>query len=626
MTFTEAAVQVLRLVGKPLHYRKITEIAIERNLLSHVGKTPEITMSSRLATMVKKDRGDAPIIKVKPGVFGLRDFPAEVLQAAQSESGHDYDLPQEEAESGETARAAAEAPEVDEEADTVETARRPSHKLPGADVFPEEEDDDEPILAKLDEEEGARTEGKRSRRRRRRKRKGGGERRPEEREPQAEASAPSSGGGRRSQVRGNWDRPSAQGEAVAQDLADAVESVLAGNKRRPMSHARLADALIRRGRLSGDAEGLAPTVAAAVFGDDARRRFAAERTRFRTVTGGVALTDWDLPGEAVRVEQDARRAAERQREAVHRAFMRRLSEMPATGFMQLIAAWLNAEGVSSLRGVRPPSKSGYHLAGTLRRGPQETGVAVAIWRDGTPVGREHVIEVRGGLHHYGNASVAWLLTTGRAQSGAWEEASVPGQPPCIIYDGASLASAMERMGVGLRRLSIPISTIDFELLETLSPRRASGEASASGAEAKQSRRRQEPSEEPGEDVESGEEDAAAASGNGSESRGRSRRRSRNRGGRRAEAQTDESAPAESTSDESVAGEANASAADEQDDDENTSIDQEVASADEEQDRNEGDAAMSATAHEHGEVMDAAVSLADSASPEITKESDEADPR
>ncbi|MEM9866034.1 MAG: winged helix-turn-helix domain-containing protein, partial [Myxococcota bacterium] len=52
MTFTEAAVEILRLVGKPLHYKKITEIAIERNLLSHVGKTPEITMSSRLATMV----------------------------------------------------------------------------------------------------------------------------------------------------------------------------------------------------------------------------------------------------------------------------------------------------------------------------------------------------------------------------------------------------------------------------------------------------------------------------------------------------------------------------------------------------------------------------------------------
>ena len=80
MTFTEAAVEVLRSAGKPLHYKKITEIAIEKNLLSHVGKTPETTMSSRLATMVKKDRGDAPILKVKPGVFALREFPEDVVR------------------------------------------------------------------------------------------------------------------------------------------------------------------------------------------------------------------------------------------------------------------------------------------------------------------------------------------------------------------------------------------------------------------------------------------------------------------------------------------------------------------------------------------------------------------
>ena len=30
MTFTEAAAQVLRLVGKPLHYKEITDVAIEK--------------------------------------------------------------------------------------------------------------------------------------------------------------------------------------------------------------------------------------------------------------------------------------------------------------------------------------------------------------------------------------------------------------------------------------------------------------------------------------------------------------------------------------------------------------------------------------------------------------------
>ena len=95
MTFTEAALEVLRLAGKPLHYKKITELAIERNLLSHVGKTPEVTMSSRLATMVKRDRGEASIVKVKPGVFGLREFSEEQLSDL---SGQVDELPEPAAE------------------------------------------------------------------------------------------------------------------------------------------------------------------------------------------------------------------------------------------------------------------------------------------------------------------------------------------------------------------------------------------------------------------------------------------------------------------------------------------------------------------------------------------------
>ena len=69
MTFTEAAAQVLRLVGKPLHYKEITDVAIEKNLLSHVGKSPEVTMGARLAALVKKGERDNPLIRVKPGVF-----------------------------------------------------------------------------------------------------------------------------------------------------------------------------------------------------------------------------------------------------------------------------------------------------------------------------------------------------------------------------------------------------------------------------------------------------------------------------------------------------------------------------------------------------------------------------
>src|ERR1700709_1428086 len=82
MTFTEAAAEVLRLAGKPLHYKEITELAIEKNLLSHVGKSPEVTMGARLAALLKKEDKTNPIVRVKPGVFALRDFDGKAGSAS----------------------------------------------------------------------------------------------------------------------------------------------------------------------------------------------------------------------------------------------------------------------------------------------------------------------------------------------------------------------------------------------------------------------------------------------------------------------------------------------------------------------------------------------------------------
>src|ERR1700684_1652549 len=74
MKFIEEDSKVLRQAGKPLHYKEITEFAIAKNLLSHVGKTPEVTMSHRLTSAIKKDDKEIPIVKVKPGVFALREW------------------------------------------------------------------------------------------------------------------------------------------------------------------------------------------------------------------------------------------------------------------------------------------------------------------------------------------------------------------------------------------------------------------------------------------------------------------------------------------------------------------------------------------------------------------------
>src|SRR2546428_3420292 len=74
MTFTEAAVEVLRRAGKPLHYKEIADAALRENLLSHVGQDPEITMGQRLAAMARRE-DDRKVVAVMPeGTFALLEW------------------------------------------------------------------------------------------------------------------------------------------------------------------------------------------------------------------------------------------------------------------------------------------------------------------------------------------------------------------------------------------------------------------------------------------------------------------------------------------------------------------------------------------------------------------------
>src|SRR3954469_20927986 len=75
MTFLEAALEILRKERKSLHYKDITQKAMDRKLLTFVGRTPEVTMQTQLTAAVKKAPG-SPFVRVKPGTFGLLRYPA----------------------------------------------------------------------------------------------------------------------------------------------------------------------------------------------------------------------------------------------------------------------------------------------------------------------------------------------------------------------------------------------------------------------------------------------------------------------------------------------------------------------------------------------------------------------
>ncbi|HME92183.1 MAG TPA: winged helix-turn-helix domain-containing protein, partial [Myxococcaceae bacterium] len=86
MTFYEAALRVLEAAGRPMHVQEITEQSIAQNLLSHVGKTPDQTMLSRLAAMARRTR-DRRVIVTAKDTFALIDWALPENSEALEQTG-----------------------------------------------------------------------------------------------------------------------------------------------------------------------------------------------------------------------------------------------------------------------------------------------------------------------------------------------------------------------------------------------------------------------------------------------------------------------------------------------------------------------------------------------------------
>lgn len=492
MTFTEAAAEVLRQVGRPLHYKEITDIAIEKNLLSHVGKSPEVTMGARLAALLKKSAKDNPLVRVKPGVFALREWDEKTIAEglavqsagpAQGEEGEAATATEESATAAPEPieeRVRVSFPDVvfDEEEEEVERSpdelMRAEIAAAGAELFGVEEDDDQPIFGGDDEEDEAAAAGETSssrRRRRRRRRRGGG----------GDAAATT---GLPSYTETPVPAATAEGEAESEpqelpplddltgrELADAVAQLLASMDRNggTVSLRHIAEQAQRKGRVVGDLHHIQAQVGAAIRADNARRAAQGQRVRFRVVGGRVALTDWLLTGELARLEAEALAAVERYREASRRALLRKLQELPGHAFLELVLLVLEKAGLTQIRLVKRPGAPGSesHFTALQKTGAGEVRTAVVIRRDGREIGRERVADLRGSLHHYGPASAGLIVTAGQVLSGAREESAVAGAAPIALYDGLALARLCEEHDVAVVQARLPIALPDLDFLEAL---------------------------------------------------------------------------------------------------------------------------------------------------------------
>ena len=244
----------------------------------------------------------------------------------------------------------------------------------------------------------------------------------------------------------------------------------------PVPVRSVVEALIRRGRLAGDTMMASAQLTASLRADNLRRQANGQRPRFRFAQGTagrqdgarVALTDWALSSDLVRLELDAIAAIERYREAARRTMLRKLQELPGHALIELVLLGLERVGMSNIRTVRRAGAPGgeAHFAAVHRTGTDEIRTAIVVRKDGREIGRERVSDLRGALHHYGPAAAGWLITTGQVLSGAREEAGAPAAP-IALFDGISLCRLLEENDVGVVRTRFTTAIPDLELYETL---------------------------------------------------------------------------------------------------------------------------------------------------------------
>jgi len=69
--FINAAIEIFANVKKPLHYKDITKLALDKGILETDGATPESSMNSQIITQIKKKGAASDFIKTAPSTYSL---------------------------------------------------------------------------------------------------------------------------------------------------------------------------------------------------------------------------------------------------------------------------------------------------------------------------------------------------------------------------------------------------------------------------------------------------------------------------------------------------------------------------------------------------------------------------
>src|SRR5712692_104762 len=384
MTFYEAALRVLEGTGRPLHVHEITELSIAHNLLSHVGKTPDQTMLSRLAAMARRTR-DRRVIVTAKDTFALVEWavPEDLEALGQT----DLSLPHPE-DGLPPLRATERHPEP--RTDNVRAGGR------GVDRKRRRDEDDE--LSRL---------------RRRRF------------PPLSEVAFELLSEAAQPMPMEAIVQQAHQKQLCAADVGSEhlLNALLEDNQRRIDAGRRPQFLLSREGQLTLDSAaqpgGVSPAEIQMVFADRLGMPFEGGR-----------------PNPDAALQAAARVAAKDARQATARALRKRLSELDAGTLERALIRVLKGLGFHELRVVKR-SRDGVLLTARRRDGATELRYTVRLSK-GPGLDRRMVQDLRRDGNRY-SAQLALLASPADLRGDARSEAQNSAGPAVILWCGDALA-------------------------------------------------------------------------------------------------------------------------------------------------------------------------------------------
>ncbi len=494
MTFYEAALRVLEAAGHPLHFHEITERSIQQNLLSHIGKTPELTMLSRLLAMARR-KTDRKVVVTTKDTFALADWalpeePDALAQTALSENREEDNLP----------------------------PLRPAERHP------------EP------RSENVRVAGRGVERKRRRDEEDDGKRRKKKFPPVPEVvfeilSDEGTGLSARALVERARERGLASDELREEQVLTAL---LEDNQRRIDAGRRPQFLYEKEGSLialerAGAPSPMSPQELQAAFAAAVGVPMEAGRPVLPQ-KGALSPEAAKELGEAQAALKTAVKTARR---ATASALRKRLSELDGGTFEKAVVKLLHAEGFRELK-VAKRSRDAQVLTARKKEGSLELRFAIRVLHSGAQIDRKAIQEARKDASHH-STNVSLLVTSGELRGDSRGEA-VSGGSLVFVWAGDALADRFLDEGLGVTVTQLPVFELDERFFETA---RVDAEESARRREERQKdkkrddrrdrppRAEKEPREAQGADEES-EEGAEKEEAPRERARDRDRDRERNR--------------------------------------------------------------------------------------------------